>query len=150
MNSVVLIGRLVREPELRFLSSTSTAVCQFTIAVDKNLSKDKKTQFEAQGKATADFIRIVVWGKQGENCSKYLEKGQKVAVSGSISTSSYKTQTGETRYSTDIIASSVEFLERSDKKTGASGMPVDDMSDDFSGFSDDEFQVIENNGSIPF
>lgn len=148
MNNVVLIGRLVREPELRYLSSTSTAVCQFTIAVDKNLSKDKKTQFEAQGKPTADFIRIVVWGKQGENCSKYLEKGQKVAINGSISTSSYKTQTGETRYSTDIIASSVEFLEKSDKKGGGSSMS-DDMAD-FSGFSDDEFQVIENNGSIPF
>lgn len=148
MNNVVLIGRLVREPELRYLSSTSTAVCQFTIAVDKNLSKDKKTQFEAQGKPTADFIRIVVWGKQGENCSKYLEKGQKVAINGSISTSSYKTQTGETRYSTDIIASSVEFLEKSDKK-GTSSSMSDDMAD-FSGFSDDEFQVIENNGSIPF
>lgn len=148
MNNVVLIGRLVREPELRYLSSTSTAVCQFTIAVDKNLSKDKKTQFEAQGKPTADFIRIVVWGKQGENCSKYLEKGQKVAINGSISTSSYKTQTGETRYSTDIIASSVEFLEKSDKKGSGPSM-ADDMAD-FSGFSDDEFQVIENNGSIPF
>ncbi len=116
MNNVVLTGRLVRDPELRFVSGSGMAVAQFTIAVDKNLSRDKKQQFESQGKPTADFIRIVVWGKQAENCNNYLAQGRRVAVQGSISTSSYVNKNGETRYATDVVARNVEFLERVDKK----------------------------------
>lgn len=145
MNNVVLIGRLVRDPELRFLTTNSMAVCSFTLAVNKNLSKDKKAEFEQQGKPTADFIKVVVWGKLAENCSKYLEKGQKTAVSGSITTSSYTTDSGEKRYSIDVTASSVEFLERADKSSTQSN--YNHGSEDF---SDDDFQVIENNGTIPF
>ena len=63
MNNTVLIGRLVRDPELRYLPGAGTANTTFTLAVDKGLSKDKKAEFEAQNKPTADFIRIVVWGK---------------------------------------------------------------------------------------
>lgn len=119
MNSVVLIGRLVRNPELRYLntSSGSSAVCQFTIAVDKNLTKEKRAEFEAQNKPTADFIRIVVWGKMGENCNNYLTKGLKVAVNGSITTSSYTTPTGEIRYTTDVLANNVEFIEWANRQS---------------------------------
>ena len=111
MNNVVLVGRLVRDPELRFVAGSGRAVTNFTLAVDKNLSKDKKKEFEEKGQATADFIRIVVWGKQAENSANYLSKGRLVAVNGSITTSSFKTNTGETRYSTDVLANNVEFLE---------------------------------------
>lgn len=149
MNNVVLIGRLTRDPELRYIQTSGTAVCQFTLAVDKNLARDKKAQFEAQGKPTADFIRIVVWGKQAENCNIYLEKGRKVAVQGSIATSTYKTQTGETRYSTDVVASNVEFLEWGEKRQNTASRSPED---DFSGFDDysDGFQPIENEENVPF
>lgn len=73
MNSVVLIGRLTRDPELKYTSS-QRAYCQFTLAVDKGLSKDKKMEFENSGRNTADFIRIIVWGPQAENCSRFLKK----------------------------------------------------------------------------
>ena len=118
MNNVALIGRLTRDPELRFVSGSGMAVANFTIAVDKTLSREKRQQFEAANKPTADFIRIVVWGKQAENCANYLAKGRNVGIQGSISVTSYKTEAGEVRYSTDVVANNVEFLERGDKKEG--------------------------------
>ena len=99
MNNVILIGRLTRDPELSFTPS-QTALCKFTIAVDRQ-SKEEKT---------ADFIRIVVWGKQAENCDRYLFKGKQVAVNGRIQTGSYKDRDGKTVYTTDVIANNVEFL----------------------------------------
>lgn len=145
MNSVVLIGRLVRDPELRFVAGSGRAVANFTLAVDKNLARDKKKEFEEKGQPTADFIRIVVWGKQAENCANFLTKGRLVAVNGSITTSSYKTNTGETRYSTDVLANNVEFLEWGDKKQGQSS------GDDFNfGPEVDDFQAIEDDDDIPF
>ncbi|BEP30412.1 single-stranded DNA-binding protein [Helicovermis profundi] len=145
MNSVVLIGRLTRDPELRFVAGSGRAVANFTLAVNKNLSKEKKREFEEKGTPTADFIRIVVWGKQAENCANFLAKGRLVAVNGSISTSSYKTNTGETRYSTDVLANNVEFLEWGDKKAA----PV--KKDEFSyGAEPDNFQAVEDDDDIPF
>ena len=145
MNSVVLIGRLTRDPELRFVAGSGRAVANFTLAVNKNLSKEKKREFEEKGTPTADFIRIVVWGKQAENCANYLAKGRLVAINGSISTSSYKTNTGETRYSTDVLANNVEFLEWGDKKAQP------EKKDDFSyGAEPDNFQAVEDDDDIPF
>ncbi len=115
MNNVTLIGRLTRDPELRYVQGSGNAVAQFTLAVDKRLSKEKRQQFEAQGKPTADFIRVVVWGRQAENCNNYLAKGRLVAIQGSINTSTYQNQNGETRYSTDVVANNVQFLEWGDK-----------------------------------
>lgn len=115
MNVAVLIGRLTSDPTLKFLTS-GMAVANFTIAIDKKLSKSKKQEFEAQGKPTADFIRIIVWGKMAENCASYLAKGRLVAVNGSIETGSYKTPSGETRFTTDVRANDVQFLEWGDKK----------------------------------
>ena len=102
MNSVVLIGRLARDPELSYTANTQTAVCRFTIAVDR-----PRRQGEDQG---ADFIRITVWGRQGETCDRYLSKGRQVAVMGRIQTGSYKNREGVTVYTTDIVADRVEFL----------------------------------------
>lgn len=146
MNNVSLIGRLVRDPELRFVPNNGRAVANFTIAVDKGLTKDKKAEFEQKGMPTADFIRIVVWGKQAENCANYLVKGRLVAINGSIAVSNYKTNTGETRYTTDVVASNVEFLEWGDKKK-----PEESGGSDFnygSGLGD--FQSIEDDDDIPF
>jgi single-strand DNA-binding protein len=141
MNQAILIGRCVADPTLRFIPGSGMAVANMTLAVDKGLSREKKQQFEAEGKPTADFIRIVVWGKQAENCSQYLAKGKMVAIQGSIQTSTYKDAKGETRYQTEVLANRVEFLEWGDK----SEKPL--KEDDFK-FED--FQSIEDDDDVPF
>ena len=103
MNNVVLIGRLVREPELVYLQNEKqTAKARFTLAVDRpgQTGRDK----------VADFIQIIVFGKQAENCNQYLGKGSLVAVNGRIQTGSYKNRDGQTVYTTDVFANNVEFL----------------------------------------
>ncbi len=102
MNSVVLIGRLARDPELSYTANTQTAVCHFTIAVSR-----PRRNGEDQG---ADFLRVTVFGRQAENCDRYLAKGIQCAVHGRIETGSYKNREGVTVYTTDIIADNVEFL----------------------------------------
>lgn len=114
MNNVALIGRMVRDPELRFVAGTGTAVTKFTLAVDRKLSKEKKSEYEQQGKPTADFIRVVVWGKTAEAVANHGFKGQLVGVKGSIETGSYQDESGRTIYTTDVRADAyggIEFLE---------------------------------------
>ena len=105
MNNVVLIGRLTRDPEIRYTASSQMAVANFTLAVDR-IGKDKG----------ADFPRITVFGKQAENCEKYLAKGKLCGVQGRIQTGSYKDKDGKTVYTTDVVADRVEFIEWGDKK----------------------------------
>lgn len=109
MNQVVLIGRLTKDPEIRY-AQNGNAQCIFTLAVDRGLSREKKEEMTAEGKPTADFIRIIVWGKSAENCSKYLSKGSQCAVNGKIVTGSYEASDGTRRYTTDVNANFVEFL----------------------------------------
>ena len=96
-----MIGRLARDPELSYTPNTQTAKTVFTLAVSR-----PRRNGEDQG---ADFIRITVWGKQAENCDRYISKGRQVAVHGRIQTGSYK-KNGETVYTTDVVADNVEFL----------------------------------------
>ena len=103
MNSVILIGRLARDPELTYTPNTQTACCRFTLAVDRPRRSDGQDP-------GADFIRIVVWGRQAETCDRYLAKGRQVAVNGRITTGSYKDRNGQTVYTTDVTAERVEFL----------------------------------------
>lgn len=128
MNNVVLIGRLTRDPELRYIPNSGTAVSTFTLAVDKNLSKDKKAEMESRNQPTADFIRIVVWGKTAENCANFLNKGKLVGVNGRIQTGSYDDKDGKKVYTTEVVANTVEFLEWGD--TGNKS-PQASASDDF-------------------
>lgn len=102
MNNVALTGYLARDPELSYTPSNQTAVCKFTLAVNR-----PRRNGEDQG---ADFIRIVVWGKQAETCDQYLSKGRRAAIVGRIQTGSYKNQEGQTVYTTDVVAERVEFL----------------------------------------
>ena len=102
MNKVTLIGRLTKDPELRYTSS-NIAVASFTLAVDRGYTSPN-------GERQADFLNIVVWRKPAENVKKFLTKGSQVAVDGSIQTRSYDDQNGQKRYSTEILANSVEFL----------------------------------------
>ena len=107
MNSVVLIGRLTDKPEVGYTQSQK-AVCRVTLAVDRM-------------NEGADFIRVQVWDRQAENMGRYLHKGSKVAVLGRIQTGSYKDREGKTVYTTDVVASRVEFLDSksSDKPVNA-------------------------------
>jgi len=110
LNSVILIGRLTHDPELKYTPS-GVAVCNFTLAVDRGLNKQKKEEAESKGYPTADFINIVVFNKQAENCASYLKKGSLAAVQGSIQTRNYNTKNGSKRYVTEIVANRVQFLE---------------------------------------
>ena len=108
MNSVILIGRLAKDPELSYTPNTQTAACRLTLAVDR-----PKRNGEAQGNdyvRSADFIIVTVWGRQAETSDRYLSKGRQVAVMGRIQTGSYKNRSGETVYTTDVVADRVEFL----------------------------------------
>lgn len=102
MNKVFLIGNLTRDPELTE-TPNGTAVCRFSIAVSRDYAG-------ADGNRETDFFNITVWRGRAENCGKYLKKGNKVAVVGSLQTRSYEDKDGIKRNVTDIVASDVEFL----------------------------------------
>lgn len=111
MNKVFLIGNLTKDPELNSTSS-GISVCNFTLAVTRRFSANKDT----------DFLPVVVWRGQAENCKKYLKKGSRAAVAGSIQTRNYETQDGSKRYVTEIIADEVQFLNtRSESETPEPG-----------------------------
>jgi single-strand DNA-binding protein len=143
MNNCVLIGRLVRDPELKFIPSSGRAVAKFTLAVDKELPKDIKADFESKNKPTADFIRITVFGKQAEASANYLKKGIMTSVIGRISTGSYTTKDGDKRFTTEVIANKVEFLEWADSKK-------DTQEDDFDSFDEDDVFEPTDDDDIPF
>ncbi len=104
MNKAILIGRLTRDPELRYTSS-NRAVCQFTVAIDRPFTN------QSTGQREADFINIVAWDKTGENVGKYMTKGRLIAVEGRIQTRNYENNEGRKVYVTEVIASNVQFLE---------------------------------------
>ena len=110
MNSVQLIGRLTRDPEVRYTSGSQMAVATFTLAIDRPTRAGAERQ--------TDFPRITVFGKQAETCEKYLVKGRKVAIEGRIQTGSYQNKNGDTVYTTDVVANRVEFLEWGDRPQG--------------------------------
>ena len=102
MNKVYLIGNLTRDPETRTTQSGLT-VCSFTLAVNRRAKRQDGTQ-------ETDFIGVTAWRQLGENCAKYLAKGKKAAVSGSIQTRTYEAQDGSKRRAFEVIADEVEFL----------------------------------------
>ena len=120
MNIAMLIGRLTKDPEFSYTPQNNTPMCKFTVAIDR-----PRRNGEDMG---ADFIRIIVWGKQAENCDRYLSKGRQVGVSGRIQTGSYKNKEGGTVYTTDVIADRVEFLGSGDKKEATSEPAPDDVA----------------------
>ena len=107
MNSVVLIGRLTKDPETRYTSGSQMAVSSFTLAIDRPVKPGAEKQ--------TDFPRVIVFGKHAENCEKFLAKGRLVGVQGRLQTGSYTNKDGATVFTTDIVADRVEFLEWGDK-----------------------------------
>lgn len=141
LNKVIIIGRLTKDPDLRY-TQNGRAMATFILAVDKQLSREKKQEMEAQGKATADFPRVTAWGKQAENLSKYLKKGKQCAVEGSIQTGMYKDKDGKTVYTTDVLANNVEYLNNYQDKNNQNNNLDDEFFDDFND--------VEDEGRIPF
>lgn len=140
MNNVILIGRLIKDVELRYTQSSNATYARFTIAVDRQMSKEKKQEAEANGQPTADFINIVVWGKQAENCQRYLQKGRNVAIQGRLQSGSYTAQDGTRKYTTEVWAERVQFIEWGEKK--------EDHTQPFGQF--DEISFETTNEDIPF
>lgn len=147
MNKVVLIGRLTKEPELRYTPGSGAAVTNFTLAVDKY---NKST-----GQKEADFIPIVVWGKTAESCANYLSKGSQCAISGRIQTRSYDAKDGTKRYVTEVVADAfggVTFLgskNNNGNNAGGYSAPQNNTNDTFGGNFDADITPVDE-GDLPF
>ena len=111
MNKVVLVGRLTKDPELRFAAGSGTSVCRFTVAVNRQFKKDE-----------TDFISCVAFGKTAETISQYFTKGKQIAISGSIRTGSYDAQDGTKRYTTDVAVDTFDFIGSGNKETDEQGL----------------------------
>ncbi|QNO15026.1 single-stranded DNA-binding protein [Alkalicella caledoniensis] len=111
INRVVLVGRLTKDPELRYTPNTGIAVTTFTLAVSRNFTNQ-------QGERDADFVPIVVWRTQAEHCANYLRKGSLAGIDGRIQTRSYDTPEGQRRFVTEIVADNVRFLDPKQKSGG--------------------------------
>ena len=132
MNKVILMGRLVRDPEIRRSAGkdgSDTVVAGYTLAVDR--------RFRKEGESTADFIRCVAFGKLGEFAEKYLKQGVKIAVTGRIQTGSYTNKEGQKVYTTDVIVEEQEFAESkgsSSENSGSTGSNAPAPSPEQMGF----------------
>jgi single-strand DNA-binding protein len=147
INKVVLIGRLTKDPELTFAQGTGTAVCKFTVAVNR--------RFKKEGQPEADFLPITVFGKTAEATANYMIKGSQIGISGNIQTSTYMNKDNVKVYKTEIIADEVEFLDSKGKgsndntnsnQSGYSG-ETSSGNNDFGSTSD--ITPIDD-GDIPF
>ena len=119
MNKVILMGRLTRDPEVRYTQTSNTLVSTFSLAVNR--------RFARQGEERqADFINIVAWGKQGEFCSKYFKKGQQVGVIGRIQTRNWDDDKGQKHYITEVVAEEAYFAD-----SKRDGIPTGDSSASF-------------------
>lgn len=144
MNSVNLIGRLVREPELKYTQS-GLAVLRFTVAVDRKLSKDKKEEAERNNQPTADFISCTAFGKTAEVIANYHSKGSQIAVEGRIQTGSYE-KDGRRIYTTDVLVNSITFV---GSKNNTDSGNYQNSNSDADDYSDEGFFPV-NNDDIPF
>ena len=104
MNKVILMGRLTRDPEVRYTTTNNTLVCTFSIAVNRRFARQGAEQ-------TADFFNIVAWDKTGEFCSKYFKKGQQVGVVGRLQTRNYDDKDGKRVYVTEVVAEETYFAD---------------------------------------
>lgn len=131
MNKIILIGRLTKNPELRY-TQNGKAVCSFTLAVDR--------PFTNQEEKEADFINIVAWNKSGENAAKYLAKGRQAAVEGRLQIRTYDGDDGKKRWVTEVVADRVEFI-------GSGGNGSTKKADDLEDFG---YEVQFDESEVPF
>ena len=130
MNKVVLMGRLTKDPELRFAAGSGKGVCRFTVAINRQFKRDE-----------SDFINCVAFGKPGETISEHFAKGNRIALTGNIRTGSYEAQDGTKRYTTDVVVESFEFIEAKNSTSS---------NDDTFGAGIPDDVVPETDGDMPF
>ena len=150
MNNVTLVGRIVRDLELRY-TQNGKAFARFTLAVDKSLSKEKRAELENAGRPTANFISCVAWGKLAENMANYTGKGSLISVIGEIETGSYQNKDNQTVYTTDVLVGRVQFLNTRKNNNGSQGQntQANNTSNYDEEFSDEEgFFPVDSD--IPF
>ena len=150
MNKVILMGRLTRDPEVRYSQGAngSMAVARYTLAVDRRRSRDN-----GGNEQTADFISCVAFGRSGEFAEKYLHQGTKIAITGRIQTGSYTNKDGQRVYTTDVVVEEQEFAESKSSAAANSGAaytpsrpePVSEAGDGFMNIPDG----VEDEG-LPF
>lgn len=138
MNRVTLIGRIARDPEVRYSSGEKPiAIAKYTLAVDRKI--------KSEGQPTADFISCVAMGKNGEFAEKYLHQGTKIAVEGRIQTGSYTNKDGNKVYTTDVMVEGHEFVESKSNTQASTSTQTQDANDGFMSIPDG----LEDDG-LPF
>ena len=143
MNRVILIGRLARDPEIRYTQS-GKAFCRFTIAVDRRFSRAA----QQEGQQTADFIPVTCWEKLAEICGNNLTKGRRIGVEGRIQVRSYDGNDGQRKYATDVVADNVEFLDS--KNAGGYDAPMGRGAAPAAGGTPDMMGPVIPDDDIPF
>ena len=118
MNKVILVGRITKDPEVRYTSS-DIAVCQFTLAVNR--------KFQSNGERQADFINCVAWRQSAELLGKYIKKGSQIGVEGQIQVRNYEDNGGVKRYVTEVICDSITFLESKNSRDNSYGGGYNDI-----------------------
>lgn len=124
MNQVILIGRLTKDPELRYTPAGSP-VCQCKIAVDNYNSKTKERK--------ADFVPLVIWGKQAENTATYMLKGNQIAVNGKLRTRTYDDKDGIKRYVTEVVVSQIQFITKNKAQNSNDSDGLEPVNDEYDG-----------------
>lgn len=127
MNCVNLIGRLTKDPDIKYTQTNNTVIANFTLAVNRRFAKE--------GQPTADFINIVAWGKTGEFCSKYFQKGMQVAIQGRIQTRNWEDDQGQKHYVTEVIAEQCFFADS--KKESQNDMQFENSEPTTNNFNDE-------------
>lgn len=130
MNKTILIGRMVKDPNLTYAAGTGTAVCRFTLAVTRPFKRDE-----------TDFIRCVAFNKTAETIGQYLVKGRQIAVSGNIRTGSYEAQDGTKRYTTDVVVENFEFIGNNQGQA---------QNDNYDNYNFDNEMTPVDDGDMPF
>jgi len=143
MNKVILMGRLTKDPELRYTSSSNIPVCSYTIAVDRRFAKQGE---ESQ----TDFIPIVVWNKTAEFCSKYFKKGSKILLAGRLQVRTWDDTEGKRHWVTEVIADEVHFADsKRDSDMSGSAMPQKNSAP-ASQEGTDGFYPLDMDDELPF
>ncbi len=150
-NKVLILGNLTRDPELRYIPS-GQAVTSFTVAVNRTYAAAS-----GEKKEEVSFVRVVVWGKQGENCNEYLRKGSSVFVEGRLQSRSWEAQDGTKRSTMEVIAQAVQFLGRPMRQTGGGeeppvSSPEEAIIDDSlgAGAGGEKSNSTSSGGDVPF
>ena len=140
MNKVILMGRLTRDPEVRYTQTNNTLVASFSIAVNR--------RFARQGEERqADFINIVAWSKLGEFCSKYFKKGQQVGVIGRLQTRTWEDEQGQKRYITEVVAEEAYFADS--KRENGDSASFENTFGSVASSASSDFEVTSND-DLPF